>query len=378
MLYLLEKNRNLIPILVASVKIIFERSSSLVNLFIALAIDTNMASKAVRKSKNSPSGHDHARPNSVILSILPTWLISYGELTRIHKPVGVIHLYTPCAYGSLLAASLADPIIAPSELIATCLILFIGSIVSRSAACSWNDTADQDLDQKVSRTRLRPIARGAVSTRGANVCTCSLLLAFLALHSILPILSVRSATLPCVYYSAPFLIAAGVYPFLKRFTHYPQVMLGFALSWGVVMAFPALGLQLFTSQTREVAAGCMVISTIAWTVLNDTIYAFQDVEDDLKVGIMSVAVRYKDNPKYLFGGLAIIQICSLMLTGVVIRAGPGFFVCAFFVSGVLAMLIRNVNLQDKENCAWWFQRGCHSIGALTVCCFLSEYLRRKQ
>ena len=292
--------------------------------------------------------------------------------------MGYIHLYTPCAYGSLLAASLADPIIALSELLATCLILFIGSVVSRGAACSWNDTADRDLDQKVSRTRRRPIARGAVSTRGANVCTCFLLLVFLALHRMLPILGVRSTTLPCVYYSAPFLIAAGIYPFLKRFTHYPQVMLGFALSWGVVIAFPALGLQLFTSQTREVAAACMVISTIAWTVLNDTIYAVQDLEDDLKVGIMSVAVRYKDNPKTLFGWLAIVQICFLVFTGVVIKAGPIFFVCVFLVSGVLAMLIRKVNLQDKENCAWWFQSGCHWIGALTVCCFLSEYLRRKQ
>ena len=337
-----------------------------------------MKSKTRTESKDSPSSVDYAPPNQGVLTILPPWLIPYGELTRIHKPVGYIHLYTPCAYGSLLAASLADPIIAPSELIAACLILGIISIFFRSAACSWNDTADRDLDQKVARTRLRPIARGAVSSKGAHVCTCSLLLAFLALHSMLPVWSQHSTTLPCVYYSAPFLIAAGIYPFFKRFTHYPQVMLGFALSWGVIIAFPALGLQLFTSQKSEVAAGCMVISTITWTVINDTIYAFQDIEDDLKVGIKSVAVRYRDNPKSLFGGLAVVQVLSLVFTGVVIGAGPIFFVCAFSVSGFLAILIRNVNLQDKGNCAWWFQRGCHSIGALTVYCFLSEYLRRKQ
>ena len=112
---------------------------------------------------------------SGILSYLPASVIPFGELTRLDKPVGIIYLYTQCAAGTLLVALLAYPVVTSSRLVATNISLLISSALYRAGACSWNDTADREIDKKVSRTRLRPLARGAISTAAAHACTGSLL-----------------------------------------------------------------------------------------------------------------------------------------------------------------------------------------------------------
>ena len=288
---------------------------------------------------------------SGILSFLPVKAIPFGELIRIDKPVGIIYLYTQCVSGTLLAVSLSEPVVKPSNLVATNIILFISSILFRSAGCSWNDAMDQAIDRKVSRTRLRPLARGAVSTTAAHVCTGCLLLAFFALQSQLPIMDLQEKPLLCVYYTTPFVVATGIYPFLKRVTHYPQLLLGFMNSWGLVLAFPALGLDIFSSQTRIAATSCIIISAIAWTAINDTIYAFQDVRDDQKAGVKSLAVRYESHAKILFGGIAFIQVSSLLLVGLIAEAGVQYFTGVLIVSCLLGVVIRDVDLEDPKDCA---------------------------
>ena len=315
-------------------------------------------------------------PKSGILSYLPAKVVPFGELTRIDKPVGVFYLYTQCASGTLLAASLADPIVTPSRLVATNTALLISSILFRAAACSWNDTADQVIDKYVWRTRLRPVARGAVSTTAAHACTGSLLFVAMILQSQVPRLSGQSQNLLCVFYSIPFIIAAAIYPFLKRITHYPQVLLGFMNSWGIVVAFPSLGIDMFTSEARIAAAACMTISVISWTALNDTIYAFQDLIDDLKAGVKSMAVRHNNHAKLLFGGLATIQVLALLLVGFVLGTGVMYYIGVLAVSALLSVVIAMVDLEEPKSCAWWFHGGCHLVGIATVCAFFSEYTRR--
>ena len=265
----------------------------------------------------------------------------------------------------------------PSHLATANALLFIGSFLFRSAGCSWNDTADQFIDKCVSRTRFRPVARGAISTTAAHICTGSILLIFLALLSQLSSPGWQPKDLLGVYYSIPFLAATSIYPFLKRVTNYPQVLLGFMNSWGVALAFPALQVDLFASQTRLAAAGFTMMSVIIWSALNDTIYAFQDLRDDLKVNVKSMAVRHKDHAKLLFEGLAIIQVCFLLLVGATVEARPIFFIGVCVVFGLLNIVISRVSLNDPDSCAWWFQHGCHYVSMMTVCCFLSEYLLRK-
>ena len=326
------------------------------------------------QSKSPDSGYTF--PRSGMLSYLPTRMVPLAELIRIDKPVGIFYLYTLCACGTLLAASLSDPIVTPSRLVSANVLLFISSALLRGAACSWNDTADQEIDKNVLRTRLRPIARGAVSTRTAHMCTGSLVFMALILQSQVPRLSGQPESPLCAYYSIPFIIAAGFYPFSKRITHYPQVVLGFMNCWGVVVAYPSLGIDLFTSETRMAAAGSMSISVIAWTALDDTIYAFQDVNDDLKVGVKSMAVRHRNHAKVLFAGLAFVQVLALLLTGSMVEAEMMYYIGVLTVSGLLGVIIRSVDLGKAESCAWWFHSGCHLVGIATVCSILSEYMVR--
>ena len=236
-----------------------------------------------------------------------------------------------------------------------------------AAACCWNDTVDAEIDTKVSRTQLRPIARGVVSTTAAHACTGILLLLALTFQSQLPRLSGHEQNLLFVLYSIPFIIAVAIYQFLKRITHYPQVLLSFMNSWGIASAYPSLGIDLFASEARIAAAAFMVISVISWTSLNDTIYAFQDLKDDLKACIKSMAVRHSKHAKTLLGKLAVIQVLALLLVGYVAEAGIMYYIGVLIVSGLLRVVIRDVDLDEPKSCEWWFKGGCHLVSAATVC-----------
>ena len=327
------------------------------------------------KSKTNP-GRIYTPPRSGILSVIPTKLVPYGELIRINNPVGFIYLYTSCATGTLMVECLRASFSPLQQMAWTNFLLLVGSILFRSAACSWNDTIDREIDKKVSRTCLRPLARGAISPASAHTCTSIFLVAFLASQSLIPVMDGRLRTPFCALYSTPFILAAVAYPFLKRITYYPQVLLGFIQFWGIIIAFPALGENLFSSRIYLAAAGYNALSVIVWTMLNDTIYGFQDLEDDINSGIKSLAVRAKDHPKYLFTALATMNILFLALTGVSMKAGQSYYVGLWIVTTLLGIVIWNVKLTDPQSCGWWFRIGCHSVGLATVCCFLSEYASR--
>ena len=318
----------------------------------------------------------YTSPTSGILSYLPVSAIPFGELTRLDKPVGVFYLYTQCASGTLLVALLVYPVVTLSRLLATNISLLISSALFRAAACSWNDTADREIDKKVSRTRLRPVARGAVSIAGAHACTGSLLFVATIFQSQLSRLSGQSQDFCCVYYSIPFIITATIYPFSKRVTHYPQLILGFMNSWGIWVAFPSLGINLFGSGARIAGAACMTVSVVSWTALNDTIYAFQDIEDDVKAKVKSMAIRHKYHAKLLFTRLAVVQVLALLLVGFVVKAGVMYYIGIFIVSILLRVIIKGVDLDEPKSCAWWFHGGCHMVGLATVCSLFIEYFVR--
>lgn len=318
----------------------------------------------------------YTSPTSGVLSYLPAGAIPFGELTRFDKPVGVFYLYTQYAAGTLLAALLAYPVVTPSRLVATNFSLLITSALFRAGACSWNDTADREIDKKLSRTRLRPVARGAISTAAAHACTGSLLFVAIVSQSQLSRLSGQSQDLRCVYYSIPFIILAAIYPFSKRVTHYPQLILGFMNSWGIWVAFPSLAINLFGSGARIAGAACMTVSVVSWTAVNDTIYAFQDIEDDLKAEVKSMAIRHKNHAKLLFKRFAVIQVLALLLVGLVVKAGVVYYIGILIVSTLLRVVIKGVDLDEPKSCAWWFHGGCHLVGVATVCSLLIEYIVR--
>lgn len=309
-------------------------------------------------------------PESGFISYLPATWIPYAELTRIDKPVAFLYLYFPCLFGTLLAASIGEPMIRPTRLLIVNLIFFFGSFMVRCAGCTWNDIVDQDLDRNVSRTRLRPIARRAISTSNALVFTvCQGLIGLGLVWMILP--------KACLYYCTPSILLTGLYPFGKRFTHYPQLILGCVFSWGVIMAFPAFDVDVLSSPESATAAGYLYFSCVAWTMSYDTIYAAQDIEDDAKAGIKSPVVRHQGHTRRLLVGSTSTQIALLCCAGITIEATLMYFVSTCFGTAlVLGTMVTRVDLNQPNDCIWWFKKGCFFTGVIIACGFIGEYIAR--
>lgn len=315
----------------------------------------------------SPEFEPYSPPTTGVLSVLPLSWVPYAELIRLDKPTGTYYLYFPCLFSTLLAAPFATPIATPLSVLSTSLLFFSGALVMRGAGCTINDLWDRNLDPHVRRTRLRPIARGAITPFNAVVFTGAQLLTGLAILLQFPT--------QCLWYGIPSLLFVASYPLAKRVTHYPQVVLGLTFSWGAFMGFPALGVDLLQNNAALAAAACLYASNIAWTVLYDMIYAHMDIKDDAKAGIKSIALRHDKETKQILSGLAVTQVGLLTAAGIAAGAGPVFFVGSCGGAAVtLAMMIRRVNLKSVKDCWWWFVNGCWFTGGAISAGLGAEYL----
>lgn len=307
-------------------------------------------------------------PTTGLLAHLPRSWVPYAELIRLDKPTGTYYLFLPCLFSTLLAAPLASPATPPLTVLATSGLFFAGALIMRGAGCTINDLWDRNLDPHVTRTRLRPIARGAVTPFRALVFTGAQLFAGLAVLLQFP--------LECFFYATPSLLFVASYPLAKRITYYPQFVLGLTFSWGAMMGFPALGVDLLSNSAALTAAACLYGSNVAWTVLYDFIYAHMDAKDDVKAGIKSIALAH-DQSKKLLVGLAAVQVGFLAAAGVAAGAGPAFFVgsCGGAVV-TLGYMIRKVNLQSVRDCWWWFVNGCWITGGAISAGLAVDYALR--
>ena len=305
------------------------------------------------------------------LSYIPSAFVPYAELMRIDKPIAFLYLYFPCFFGTFMVAATSDPLIQPGRLATVNLILALGCFLVRCAGCSWNDIVDQDIDRKVSRTRNRPIARRAISTSAALVFTTVQVAAGLGLVWIL---------LPssCLSYSVPSMLLTALYPYAKRFTYYPQLVLGCVFSWGVILAFPALEVDLVTSQPRVlISTTSLYLSCIAWTMSYDTIYAAQDIKDDIAAAVKSPVVKHQNNTRRLLIGANVVQIVLLVCTGIAAEATSVFYLCSCIGTAVILWKqVILVDLADPRDCLWWFKKGSFYVGIILGSGFVGEYLIR--
>lgn len=301
------------------------------------------------------------------MSYLPASAVPYAELIRLDKPVGTYYLFFPCLFSTLLAAPLATPIATPASVLAYTGLFLTGAVVMRGAGCTINDLWDRNLDPHVARTRLRPIARGAVTPQAALIFTGAQLLTGLAVLLQFPT--------QCLFYGVPSLLLVGLYPLAKRVTYYPQAVLGLTFSWGAIMGFPAMGVDLLSNTAALQAAGCLYASNIAWTILYDMIYAHQDIKDDAKAGIKSIALAHENNTKSVLSGLAVVQAGLLAAAGAATGAGPLFYIggCggAALTTGYM---IWRVRLKSVEDCWWWFRHGCWYTGGAITLGLAADYL----
>jgi 4-hydroxybenzoate polyprenyltransferase len=309
----------------------------------------------------------YAPPTTGLLAHLPAPIVPYAELIRLDKPTGTYYLFFPCLFSTLVAATMATPVAAPSAVFGTAALFFTGALVMRGAGCTINDLWDRNLDPHVARTRLRPIARKAVTPTAAVIFTGGQLLAGLAV--------LLSFPFECFWYATPSLLFVATYPLAKRVTNYPQFVLGLTFSWGAMMGFPALGVDLLANQAALTAAACLYASNVAWTVLYDMIYAHMDIKDDAKAGIKSIALKHDKETKAVLTGLAVVQLALLAGTGVAAGMGPVFFVGSCGSAALtLGTMIRRVNLKDVKDCWWWFKNGAWFTGGGIALGLTGEYL----
>lgn len=308
-------------------------------------------------------------PKTGFFSYLPSSWVPYAELMRLDKPTGTYYLLFPCLFSTLMAAEYS---VAPPTTVLTTSILFsVGALIMRGAGCTINDLWDRNLDPHVDRTRLRPIARGAITPRRALIFTGFQLLAGLGV-----LLQFPSS---CLYYGVPSLLLVASYPLAKRVTHYPQFVLGLTFSWGTIMGFPALGIDVLADNDALRAVGALYASCVSWTVLYDMIYAHMDIKDDAKVGIKSIALRHAEQTKFILSGLAVVQVGLLSAAGLAVGAGPLFFVgsCGS-AAATLSLTIWRVNLKDVKNCWWWFKYGAWLTGGGITLGLLGDYVYKLQ
>jgi 4-hydroxybenzoate polyprenyltransferase len=239
----------------------------------------------------------------------------------------------------------------------------------RGAGCTINDLWDRNLDPHVERTKSRPIARKAITPENAIVFLGFQLLAGLGLLLQFPT--------PCLFYGIPSLLFVATYPLAKRVTNYPQFVLGLTFSWGAIMGYPALGVDLVSDTSALASAVALYASCVAWTINYDMVYAFMDIKDDVNAGIKSIALAHEHNTKKVMSGLAVAQIGLLAAAGFATGAGPIFYASSCIGGGVtLAAMIWRVNLKDPASCWWWFKHGCLWTGGTIATGLFADFALR--
>ena len=276
----------------------------------------------------------------------------YWRLMRADKPIGTLLLLWPTLWALWIAA-------AGWPQWHLLVIFVLGVFLTRSAGCVINDYADRDFDAHVKRTAQRPLATGQVSRREAlGLCAALCGIAFVL------VLFTNRLT---ILLSFGAVLLAGCYPFMKRYTQLPQLVLGAAFGWSIPMAFAA--------QTGELPRACwlLFIANILWTTVYDTFYAMVDRDDDLKIGIKSTAILFGDDDRLITGILQICMLLALALAGVQLKLGYWFYVALL---GAAALFVYHQYLiRDRQRDAC-FRAFLHNnwVGACIFAGIFLHYL----
>jgi 4-hydroxybenzoate polyprenyltransferase len=274
-------------------------------------------------------------------TVAPSWSRPYLRLARFDRPIGSWLLLMPCWWSAALSAGIAHRL---DRLPLDVLLFFVGAFVMRGAGCTWNDITDRDLDAKVERTRSRPIPAGQVSVKAALV--------FLVAQALAGLVVLLQFNRFAIATGIASLLIVAIYPFMKRITWWPQIVLGLAFSWGALMGFAA------TFGRLDLTAFVLYAGSICWVIAYDTIYAHQDAEDDALIGIKSTARLFAERTHealVIFYGLAVVLIgVAFALAGSGIAAWIGLALFAV----QLAWQVRRLNISDPALClrVFWSNR----------------------
>ncbi len=287
---------------------------------------------------DAPSGH-------WVYRLLPRWLWPYAQLARWDRPIGWWLLLWPCWWSAAMAAVAyarpGDPLLTllpePWHLV----LFLIGAVAMRGAGCTYNDIVDFDIDNKVERTRSRPLPSGKVRKRQAWV--------FLVLQALVGLAVLLQFNSFAILLGICSLVIVAIYPFMKRFTDWPQFVLGLAFSWGALMGWAALFADL------DPPALLLYAGSILWVIGYDTIYAHQDKEDDAIVGVRSTARLFGQNTKFwlscLYGGALLLFAWAFALAEVPVPAFAGLIAAGVHMTRQVGTL----DIDDPDQCLRLFK-----------------------
>jgi 4-hydroxybenzoate polyprenyltransferase len=254
---------------------------------------------------------------------------AYWRLMRFDKPIGILLLLWPTLWALWIAGEGA-----PS--FRNILVFCTGVVLMRAAGCIMNDVADRDFDPHVERTKSRPLASGELSVGEA-------LLAFftLMLTAFLLVLLTNALTIKLAFAGA---LLASTYPFFKRWTHFPQVVLGMAFGWGIPMAFAA--------ENNAVApvAWLIFMINVTWSVIYDTLYAMVDREDDISIGLKSTAIIFGRHDLLVIRVLKVIMVILLLLLGLILQFSWPWFAGVAVATGLFLRQQIAVRTRDRDEC----------------------------
>lgn len=275
-----------------------------------------------------------APPENWVDTHAPAPFRPYARLARLDRPIGWWLLLLPCWWSVALASEGWPPLV-------LLFLFFVGSVAMRGAGCTWNDIVDRDIDAAVARTRSRPIPSGAIGVKQAW--------AFLALQCLIGLLVLLTFNNFAIGLGFSSLLLVAIYPFMKRITNWPQLVLGLAFNWGALMGWAAVRGEL------SLAPILLYLGAVAWTVGYDTIYAHQDKEDDALIGVKSSALKLgASTAKWLwvFYGL---MIAALLAAGALAGLGFFFYPVVALAAALLVWQIVTLDIDDSARCLRLFR-----------------------
>jgi len=291
-------------------------------------------------------------------TLAPRWSRPYLRLSRLDRPIGSWLLLMPCWWSAALAAGVAHTI---RQLPFIIVMFFVGAFVMRGAGCTWNDITDRDLDALVERTRSRPIPAGQVSVRAAAV--------FLVVQALIGLMVLVQFNRFAIATGVASLLIVAIYPFMKRITWWPQIVLGLAFSWGALMGFAV------TFARIDATAVLLYAGSISWVIGYDTIYAHQDAEDDALIGVKSTALLFAERTHQAL--LAFYTIAVVLIGAALALAGSGFpaWVGLAVFAAYLIWQIRRLDIGDPALCLRVFKSN-RDAGLLLFAGLLADAVMR--
>ncbi|WP_196259514.1 4-hydroxybenzoate octaprenyltransferase [Pelagibacterium limicola] len=272
----------------------------------------------------------------------------YLRMSRLDRPIGYQLLFWPCAFSLGLAAIATGTDFNWYYLV----LFFVGAIAMRGAGCTFNDIVDRDIDEKVARTRSRPIPSGQVSVKQAIV--------WMIAQSLVGLLVLVQFNTYTIFLGIASLVLVAIYPFMKRITFWPQLFLGLAFSWGALVGWTAV------TGSLALPAIVLYLGCIAWTIGYDTIYALQDVEDDALIGVKSTARLAGDHARPFIATFYAIAAVLWAVSAFLAGAGWPFWVLGTVPLGMLVWQVVTLERANGAKCLMHFKSN-HWLGlAITV------------